>query len=100
MEVSGHLQTQQLYARGKGVWHPLDMRLDVPQSRPDRFGENISFPCQKSNLSRPAIPTEPSLPIPNFQSKQAAYRTVLPGTVRAMLGRLSVKRGYGDHDVS
>jgi hypothetical protein len=39
MEVSGQPYAQPLYPQGKSPWYPLDRRLDGPQSRSGRGGE-------------------------------------------------------------
>jgi hypothetical protein len=39
MEVSGQLHAPAALAQGKSPWYPLDRRLDGPQSRSGRGGE-------------------------------------------------------------
>jgi hypothetical protein len=58
---------QPLYLQGKSPWYPLNRRLDEPQSRSGRGGEDKDFPATAGNrtvelrLSSPllsAVPTK------------------------------------------
>jgi hypothetical protein len=52
MEVSGQLHARPLYPQGKSPWYLLDRRLDGPQSRSGRGGEE-----KNSQLRRESNPS-------------------------------------------
>jgi hypothetical protein len=51
MEVSGQLQAPAALPLGKNPWYPLDRRLDGPQSRSGRGGEEKKIPSPRWELN-------------------------------------------------